>query len=74
MGFRTPRIRAGLTVADVNNALNVSRMAVYMWERRMTKPRAALLPKIAALYNCTVDELLSDGSETTETGMAARHG
>lgn len=74
MGFRAPRLRAGLRVADVQAALNVSDATVYMWETCVTRPRAALLPKIAKLYGCTVDELLRDEAQTTESGKTDRDG
>lgn len=60
MSFRSARIRAGLKVAEVQKAMQVSDAAVYMWETHATRPRAALLPKLAALYRCTIDELLSE--------------
>lgn len=58
MGFRQARINAGLSVRDVMSATGVSDAAVYMWETGQTRPRASLLPKIAQLYGCTIDELL----------------
>lgn len=57
-GFRKARISAGLSVQQVMTALKVSDATVYNWETGSYAPRAALLPKIAQLYHCTVDELL----------------
>ena len=64
------RKRAGLLQRQVVDALGVSIGTVAMWDTERNKPRAAMLPKIAKLYNCTVDELLrgdepATGKETT---------
>jgi transcriptional regulator with XRE-family HTH domain len=63
MSFRELRVRAGLSVAQVMSALNVSDAAVYMWESGATTPNAKRLSQIAKLYNCTVDELLTDNAQ-----------
>lgn len=63
MGFREARIRAGLRVADVMQALGVSDAAVSYWETGRYVPRPQKLLKIASLYGCTVEDLLSSVSE-----------
>lgn len=63
MSFRELRVRAGLSVAQVMSALNVSDAAVYMWESGTTTPNTKRLSQIAKLYNCTIDELLSGNSQ-----------
>ena len=60
MSFRVMRQKAGLSVAQVMEALKVSDAAVYQWETNVTRPNAKRLPEIAALYGCTIDELLTD--------------
>lgn len=60
MSFLSARVKTGLSQAMVAKEINVSDAAVCMWETGKTKPRASLLPKIAALYGCTVDELLAE--------------
>lgn len=59
MGFLTARKNAGLSQRAVADELGITDVAVCMWETGRTRPRASLLPKLAALYRCTVDELLS---------------
>ena len=54
------RKRAGLLQRQVAEALGVSMGAVAMWDTGRNMPRADMLPKIAKLYNCTVDELLRE--------------
>jgi len=39
--------------------LDVAQSTVCMWERGKNLPRGEILPKLAMIYNCTVDELLS---------------
>ena len=63
MSFLSARANAGLTQTAVAKNFGISVAAVCQWETGKTQPRAAKLPEIAALYGCTVDELLaSDAS------------
>lgn len=60
MSFATARKKAGLTQTESATALGYKdNTAVLGWEKGKWLPRAALLPRIAALYGCTVDELLT---------------
>lgn len=54
------RMNAGLSQVEVAKRIGVSDAAVSMWETGKTRPRASRLLKLANLYRCTVDELLSD--------------
>lgn len=58
MSFREARIKSGLSVRDVMKETGLSDAAIYQWETGQTIPRGTLLPKIAKLYGCSVDELL----------------
>lgn len=60
------RAKAGLSQRAVAKELNITDAAVCLWETGKTLPRAALLPKLAALYGCTVDELLREDKPTTK--------
>ena len=66
MSFRSARLKAGKKVAEVMEHMGVSDGCVYQWETGITFPTVAKLPKLAAFYGCTVDELLSDESEVTQ--------
>ncbi len=59
MSFLSARLKAGFSQAEVANIIGVTDAAVSMWETGKTRPRAAILPEIAKLYGCTIDELLS---------------
>lgn len=63
MSFRSARLAAGLSVQQVVEKLNISKAAVYMWETGQQNPRVSRLPEIAALYGCTLDELLRSDDE-----------
>lgn len=56
--FHKMRLKAGMKQEDVANELGVNQSTVSLWESGENYPRAILLPKIANLYNCTVDDLL----------------
>lgn len=59
MGFREARMKAGMTQIAVANAVGVSTAAVSLWENGHSIPRGAKLVKIAHLYGCSIDDLLS---------------
>jgi transcriptional regulator with XRE-family HTH domain len=62
-----------LTQIQVAKELGISNTTVSMWETGNALPSAKLLPKIAALYNCTVDELLKESApETAQTENGGR--
>lgn len=54
------RKKAGLTQAQVAEALGISDAAVNQWEKGKTFPKTEFLPKLAKLLDCTVDELLRE--------------
>jgi transcriptional regulator with XRE-family HTH domain len=58
--YKVLREKAGLSVKQVMEALNVSDAAVYFWETGANAPSTKKLPDIAKLYGCTVDELLNE--------------
>lgn len=58
MSLKQCRLNAGRTVDEVANALQISRQAVYQWERGEAMPTASNLVKLAGLYCCTVDNLI----------------
>ena len=58
------RLRGAIpTQREVTKALGVQSAAVSKWENGLSKPRTSMLPAIAKLYGCTVDELLDDDSD-----------
>lgn len=54
------RLKAGMTQEIVAKKLGLTQGAVSQWETGESAPNAKWIPKIAALYGCTVDELFKD--------------
>ena len=65
-GLAFYRQRAGLTQQQLAEGLNVSRTAVTMWETGQSWPSAALLPKLADVLLCSIDELYVDHNTEEE--------
>lgn len=63
MNFAKAREAAGLTMAESARRLGVTTSAVSQWESGQTFPDARRLSEIAAVYGCTVDELLRSRKE-----------
>ena len=57
-GFEMNRRLVGLTQSEAAKRLGVAQCTVSIWERGAAYPRARLLPRVAALYRCTIDELI----------------
>lgn len=57
MNIRKLRLAAKLTQQQVADTLQIARSAVAMWETSSRLPPSHLLPKLAALFGCTIDEL-----------------
>jgi len=55
--IRKLRERAGLSQAQLADRLDMDPSTVSKWESEDIKPRADVLPRLAALLNCSIDEL-----------------
>lgn len=58
VAIRKIRRDRDITQEQLANAVGVSQQAVAGWERGLCSPRSSMLPKIADILGCTVDELL----------------
>ena len=67
MSFVNQRKQAKMSQMEVARALGVDQSSVCLWETGKTMPRANLLLRLAELYHCTVDELLSPDENYTTT-------
>jgi len=65
MSFYSARKKAGLSQAAAAKEFGVAAAAVCQWETGKTTPRSNLLPQIAKVYGCTIDELLSGNEESS---------
>lgn len=59
MSFLSARKKAGLSQATVAEKFGIAPASVSQWETGKTAPQTDRLLEIAALYGCTVDELLT---------------
>ena len=63
--IKTLREVAGISQELLANTLGLSQSTIAMWETGKNSPRANLLPKIAELLHCTVDDLLREDYNTS---------
>lgn len=68
VGLKFYRSRANMTQDQLAEQLGVTRAAVGMWEIGRSWPSAALLPKIADLLLCSIDDLYHLPENYTEEG------
>lgn len=54
------RMALGMTQAELASQLGVNPSSVAKWETEKAFPRSDMLPKIAQLLGCTIDELYAD--------------
>lgn len=66
MIFKSAREGRGLSQQELAQELGVDQSTVSLWESGKTKPRANLLPRVAKILGCTVDELLADETPTPD--------
>lgn len=59
LSFKSAREKSGLTQRDLATELGIDQSTVSLWEVGKTQPRAKLLPRLAIILGCTVDELLA---------------
>ena len=74
MSFLSARSKAGLSQAAAAEKLGVAPAAVSQWETGRTSPRTTMLVKVANLYGCTTDELLTSFEGGMENGEAEHNG
>jgi DNA-binding XRE family transcriptional regulator len=61
--IKVMRERASLTQVELAKMLGVGQSTIAMWETGESAPRAALLPKIAELLKCSIDELFESDKQ-----------
>lgn len=62
-GIRTRRRAREISVQQAADALGLSRQAWYNWEAGIAMPSAALLPAVAELLGCSIEELYEEGED-----------
>lgn len=64
-GFRKARLSAKMTQTQAAEKIGVDPITIIQWEKGSNTPTKRNLEKAAALYGCTVDELLREDEPTT---------
>lgn len=64
VGLAPRRKLVGFTQAQLAEAMGIERARLAMWECGLAWPPAALLPKLADLLLCTIDELYHEPEES----------
>lgn len=59
-GLKRVREAKKMSQTELANKIGVKPNAVSQYESGVREPKASLLPKIAEILGCTVDELLTD--------------
>lgn len=67
MPIKEKREQKGLTQQQIAQALHIDQSTVCLWESGKTKPRAKLLPSLARLLGCTIDDLLCEDADLAST-------
>lgn len=68
MGSRLKALRKkyNYTGEEVGNMLNVSKVAIYNWEKDIRSPSPDVIEKLANIYEVSIDYLIT-GKESTST-------
>lgn len=59
MSFKKAREKSGITQVRIAAHFGIDQSTVSLWESGKTRPRAKLLPELAQMLECTIDELLA---------------
>jgi transcriptional regulator with XRE-family HTH domain len=71
VNFRKMRLLSGLSQCAVAEYLGLTQGAVSQWELGESYPSAYLLPKVANIYHCTIDELLMPADDDNPSTVQA---
>lgn len=68
MRLRELRKEKGLTQVQLAELMGCSQPTVCGWETGASMPMAVQLPKLAALFGCTIDDLFRQPEQEQERG------
>ena len=73
MNIQAKRAEKGFTQVTLSKKLGVSRSTIAKWESGNVFPAAKMLPKIAAMLHCSIDDLFTDAEKASaQTLLDAR--
>ena len=70
----TLRKQQGMTQLELAQKMGVTDKAVSKWERDLSFPDAASLPRLAEIFGCSVDGLMQVHTDAGAPGLAQRAG
>ena len=59
--IRHRRLELGLTQAQLGELLYITPQTISKWERGESYPSIVMLPQIAKIYKCSIDDLFIEG-------------
>lgn len=67
MTIATKRVQIKISQDELAKLLGVTRSTVAMWETGKSFPRADMLPQLAKILGCTIDDLFAPAGEEKTT-------
>lgn len=71
--FKKFRKKIGMTQEEVAKSLNLVTSTISKWETGKTIPDQSILPKLASLYKCSIDDLFNNENNIDLSGMQILH-
>lgn len=71
MKLKQFREAAKMTQGEVAARLHITRSTVAHWERGRNGPSKRILPRVAELYRCSVEDLLDSNADSEQSPTAA---
>ena len=63
MSIREKRIKSNTSQAILAEKLGVTQGAISQWENGTAFPRSEIVPKLAKILNCSIDDLFKNEEE-----------
>lgn len=60
------RLACGMKQVELAERIGVRQSAVSYWETDRSDPPCSILPKLAEIFNCTIDDLFTESGKEVE--------
>ena len=57
------RLALGMKQVELAERVGVTQASISYWETDRSDPKCSILPKLAEIFGCTIDELFDSGKE-----------
>lgn len=61
------RLACGMKQVELAERVGVTQGSISYWEGESTDPPCSILPKLAEIFNCTIDDLFTEAGKEVET-------